>query len=120
MTVVQIQKPENTQLADWFAELRCWFDNNDCSPILFTETGRVMNKVQFSVKFADQAHARLFASAFSNYAPSIRQLISENRSEVEDGLKLPRFSRCQSDRDIREREFATGERGNQQRRSLLR
>ena len=28
MTVVQIEKPEDTNLADWFAELRLWFDVN--------------------------------------------------------------------------------------------
>jgi len=26
MTMVQIEKPEDAKLADWFAELRLWFD----------------------------------------------------------------------------------------------
>jgi predicted alpha/beta hydrolase family esterase len=38
MTVVQIEKPEDANLADWFAELRSWFDVNDCSPLLFRQS----------------------------------------------------------------------------------
>jgi hypothetical protein len=31
MTAVQVERPEDTKLAVWFAELRLWFDNNDCT-----------------------------------------------------------------------------------------
>jgi hypothetical protein len=72
MTTVQVERPEDTKLADWFAELRLWFDNNDCNPIRFTEvTGR------FNIKFADDAHAQLFATTFAKYGPSIRHPIAE-------------------------------------------
>jgi hypothetical protein len=71
MTVVQIEKPEDTKLADWFAELRLWFDKNDCSPILFSETGRVMNRSRFNIKFSDDAQARLFVSTFAKYRPTM-------------------------------------------------
>jgi hypothetical protein len=72
MTTVQVERPEDTKLADWFAELRLWFDNNDCAPILFTDVGGC-----FNIRFADDAQARLFATSFSKYGPSIRRPIAE-------------------------------------------
>ena len=77
MMVVQIERPEDTKLADWFAELRSWFDNNDCSPVLFTEAGRVMNRERFNIKFANELHAQLFASTFAKYGPSIRRSLGD-------------------------------------------
>jgi hypothetical protein len=71
MTVVQIEKPGDTKLADWFAELRLWFDNNDCRPILFTQVGGVINKSRFNIRFADYDHARLFVSSFARYGSTI-------------------------------------------------
>ena len=70
MTMVQIEKPEDAKLADWFAELRLWFDKNDCSPILFREAGRIMNTSRFNIKFADDVQARLFVSTFAKYRPT--------------------------------------------------
>jgi hypothetical protein len=77
MTTVQVERPEDTKLADWFAELRSWFDDNDCSPILFTEVAG-----RFNIKFADDAHAQLFATTFAKYSPSIRRPIAES-AEIE-------------------------------------
>jgi hypothetical protein len=88
MTTVQVERPENTKLADWFAELRLWFDNNDCSPMLFTVAGRVMNRERFNIKFADDAQARLFASTFAHYGPSIVSPIGGEPSGLHDGLDL--------------------------------
>jgi hypothetical protein len=75
MTVVQIEKPENANLADWFAELRSWFDVNDCSPLLFAKAATVMNRDRFNIKFADDGQAQLFSSSFAKYGPSIRTAI---------------------------------------------
>jgi hypothetical protein len=72
MTTVQVKRPEDTKLADWFAELRLWFDNNDCNPILFTEVAG-----RFNIKFAEDIHAQLFATTFAKYGPSIRHPIAE-------------------------------------------
>jgi len=88
MTVVQIEKPEDTKLADWFAELRLWFDNNDCNPILFTEVEEVKNRSGFNIKFADDVQARLFASTFAKYQPTILRLIGGQPSEVKKNLDL--------------------------------
>ena len=88
MTVVQIEKPEDTKLADWFAELRLWFDNNDCNPILFTEVEGVKNRSGFNIKFADDVQARLFASTFAKYKPTILRLIGGQPSEVQKNLDL--------------------------------
>jgi hypothetical protein len=83
MTVVQIDKPENANLADWFAELRAWFDVNDCSPLLFAKAGTVMNRDRFNIKFADDVQAHLFTSSFAKYGPSLRS-IGEEQSEAKD------------------------------------
>lgn len=74
MTVVQIEKPEDANLADWFAELRSWFDVNDCSPLLFAKAGTAMNRDRFNIKFADDVQAHLFTSSFAKYGPSIRSI----------------------------------------------
>jgi hypothetical protein len=79
MTIVRLERPEDTTLADWFAELRLWFDTNDCSPMLFTQVGG-----HFNIKFADDAHARLFASTFAKYGPSMRCTISDSGDVNED------------------------------------
>jgi hypothetical protein len=79
MTTVQVEKPEDTKLADWFAELRLWFDNNDCNPLLFTEAGG-----RFNIKFTDDVHAQLFATSFAKYGPSIRRPIAESTEIYKD------------------------------------
>jgi hypothetical protein len=84
MTVVQIEKPRDTNLADWFAELRSWFDVNDCNPLLFAKAETVMNRDRFNIKFADDAQAHLFTSSFEKYGSSIRRPDGE-LSEVTDG-----------------------------------
>ena len=76
-TVVQIEKPEDANLADWFAELRSWFDVNDCSPLLFAKAGTVMNRDRFNIKFSDDVQAHLFTSSFAKYGPSIRSIGGE-------------------------------------------
>jgi len=71
MLVVQIKKPGNITLANWFNELRSWFDQNNCQPTLFNQSERVTDKSIFDITLSDEIQARLFASAFARYAPSI-------------------------------------------------
>ena len=87
MTVVQIEKPEDVKLADWFAELRSWFDVNNCSPLLFAKAGTVMNRDRFNIKFADDAQAHLFTASFAKYGPSLRS-IGREQTEAEDDMAL--------------------------------
>jgi hypothetical protein len=61
MMVVQLEKPGNITLAMWFAELRSWFDQKNCQPTIFFESGGTMDKLLFNVTFVDSTHARLFA-----------------------------------------------------------
>jgi hypothetical protein len=81
MMVVQLEKPGNMTLAGWFAELRSWFDENNCQPTLFSESGRIMDKFLFNVTFDDKDSARLFCSTFTKYAPSIRRITSRERAD---------------------------------------
>jgi hypothetical protein len=79
MMVVQIQKPGAVTLATWFTELRSWLDANHCDPILFSRSGRIMDKILFNVTFENDNHARLFAANFTKYGPSIRRAIGTER-----------------------------------------
>jgi hypothetical protein len=79
MMVVQIQKPANMTLGVWFTELRSWLDENHCEPRLFSRSGRIMDRILFNITFEVDAHARLFASNFTRYAPSIRRTIGTER-----------------------------------------
>ena|ERR1700751_5475089 len=79
MMVVQIEKPANVTLAVWFTELRSWLDSNHCEPALFSPAGRIMDKILFNITFESDNHARRFASAFKQYAPSIRRTIGTER-----------------------------------------
>jgi hypothetical protein len=81
MMVVQIQKPANMTLAVWFAELRSWLDEHHCAPALFSRSGRIIDNILFDFTFENNVHARLFASAFNKYAPSIRRTIGTERAD---------------------------------------
>jgi len=54
MLVVQIKKPGNITLANWFNELRSWFDQNNCQPTLFNQFERVTDKSIFDITFSDE------------------------------------------------------------------
>lgn len=69
MMVVQIEKPGNMSLANWFSELRSWFDQNYCQPTLFNLPEVVTDKMIFNITFSDETQARVFAYTFSRYAP---------------------------------------------------
>ena len=94
--VVQIEKPANVTLAVWFTELRSWLDSNRCEPALFSPSERIMDNIIFKVTFENDNHARRFASAFKQYAPSIRRTIGterldllRERQEMADSDELP-------------------------------
>lgn len=65
MVVVQIEKPGNMTLANWFCELRSWFDQNYCQPTLFNQSERVTGKMIFNITFSDEIQARSFSSTFA-------------------------------------------------------
>jgi len=82
MMVVQIEKPTNMTLGAWFTELRSWFDKNNCQPTSFFPSGRVIDKLVFSITFAEKTQARLFASQFTRYAPATRRATSSEEGEI--------------------------------------
>ncbi|HYM73083.1 MAG TPA: hypothetical protein VET89_08885 [Stellaceae bacterium] len=73
MRVVQVEKPENATLADWFSELRAWFDENHCEPWGFTRSGRRIDRLIYLVSFHDELKARQFSATFAKYAPTMRR-----------------------------------------------
>jgi hypothetical protein len=82
MMVVEIEKPANMALAEWFNELRSWFDEHNCEPTSFLPSGRVIDKVVFDATFAQNTQALLFASKFARYAPAIRRATSSELGEI--------------------------------------
>jgi hypothetical protein len=73
MVVVQIEKPGNMALANWFCELRSWLDQNYCHPMLFNQSERVTGKMIFDITFSDESQARVFILHLQRYAPQIRR-----------------------------------------------
>jgi hypothetical protein len=70
MVIVQIEKPGNITLANWFCELRSWLDHNYCQPTLFNQSERVTGKMIFNIAFSDETQARVFASTFTKICTS--------------------------------------------------
>ena len=70
MVVVQIEKPGNITLANWFCELRSWLYQNDCQPTLFNQSERVTDKMTFNISFSDETQARVFSSTFTKICTS--------------------------------------------------
>jgi len=87
MVIVEIEEPDDMTLGNWFSELRSWFDHNNCQPTLFNQSERVMGKVIFNITFSDEAQARLFASTFARYAPSIGPTGSIERADLRKTLE---------------------------------
>ncbi len=73
MLVVQVEKPENEPLGNWFSEIRTWLDTNNCEPSTFVRTGRRLDRLIYRISFADPAKARQFARRFARYAPLTRR-----------------------------------------------
>jgi hypothetical protein len=88
--MVQIKKPTNVTLAEWFTDLNSWFNQKNVHPILFTEAGRVTDGLLFDIRFADHEAARLFTSNFAKYAPSIRCAMGSDHTEAMAGLSFIR------------------------------
>jgi len=82
MMVLEIEKPANMTLAEWFNELRSWFDEHNCQPISFLLSGRVIDKVVFDATFAQNTKALLFTSKFAKYAPAIQRATSSELGEI--------------------------------------
>ena len=87
MVIVEIEEPDDMTLGKWFSELRSWFDHHHCQPTLFNQSERVIGKVIFNITFSDEAQARLFASTFARYAPSIRPTGSIERADLRKTLE---------------------------------
>ena len=71
MVVVEIEKPGNMTLANWFCELRSWLDHNYCQPTLFNQSEIFNRKIIFNITFSDETQARVFSSTFTKICTSI-------------------------------------------------
>jgi hypothetical protein len=87
MMVVRIEKPTNMTLAMYFTELRSWFDENNCQPIRFSRSGREVDKLVFDATFSGDTQARIFASAFGKYRPSMRRTTSFEQADLRKSLE---------------------------------
>jgi hypothetical protein len=82
MLLVEIEKPENETLAAWFSELRNWLDANSCEPVIFTQSGRCLDRLIYRVSFENAAQAQQFSRKFGRYAPTIRRPTAYERAQM--------------------------------------
>jgi hypothetical protein len=73
MLLVEIEKPETMTLASWFSELRTWLDLNHCQPVIFTPSGRRIDRLIYRISFENGAEAQQFAAAFARYSATVRR-----------------------------------------------
>ena len=89
MLLVEIEKPENETLAAWFSELRNWLDVNRCEPLVFTRSGRRLDRLIYRISFETAAQAQQFSARFAHYAPTIRRATAYERAEIRAGAAAP-------------------------------
>jgi hypothetical protein len=82
MLLVEIEKPENETLANWFSQLRDWLDANRCAPSIFARAGRRIDRLIYRISFDDAARAHRFAREFARYSPTIRRAAAFERDQL--------------------------------------
>jgi hypothetical protein len=79
MPVVQLEKPANQPLGEWFSELRSWLDLHRCETRGFTLSGRRLDRQIYLISFIDAAQAQEFSRKFSHYDPVVREATASER-----------------------------------------
>jgi hypothetical protein len=82
MLFVEREKPEGETLAAWFSELRNWLDLNHCEPLVFTRTGRRLDRLIYRISFESSAQAQQFSERFARYSPSVRRATPYERTQL--------------------------------------
>ncbi|HVH80473.1 MAG TPA: hypothetical protein VM782_13845 [Stellaceae bacterium] len=82
MLLVEIEKPENEKLSEWFSELRSWLDANRCSPSIFMRVGRRIDRLIYRISFNDAVRAHQFSVEFARYAPIVRRATPFERDQL--------------------------------------
>jgi hypothetical protein len=82
MPVVQLEKPADRPLAEWFAELRSWFDLHRCETQGFSLVGRRLDRQIYLISFESALQARRFSLSFAHYEPVLRRATLTERDRI--------------------------------------
>jgi len=67
MPMVEIVKPADKPLGDWFETLRGWLDRNGCGSVTFARVGQGGDRPVYRLAFGDRALAGKFSRTFATY-----------------------------------------------------
>jgi hypothetical protein len=82
MLLVEIEKPANISLSEWFSELRDWLDANHCTPSVFSRSGRRIDGLIYRISFDNAALAHRFSLRFKSYLPVVRRATPFERDQL--------------------------------------
>lgn len=82
MPIVQLEKPADRSLSEWFSELRSWLDLHRCEARGFTLAGRRLDRKVYVISFKDAGKARQFSQNFAQYDPLVRRPTLSERSSI--------------------------------------
>jgi transposase len=82
MLLVEIEKPANISLSEWFSELRDWLDANHCTPSVFSPSGRRIDGLIYRISFDNAALAHRFSLRFKRYLPVVRRATPFERDQL--------------------------------------
>ena len=67
MPMVEIVKPANEALGDWFEALRGWLDRNGCGDVTFARVEHGRDRQVYRLAFRDAALSEKFSRTFAMY-----------------------------------------------------
>lgn len=67
MLMVEIEKPADEPLGDWFEALRDWLDRNGGSGVSFARVGQGSDRLVYRLVFGDSVAAERFSRTFPAY-----------------------------------------------------
>jgi hypothetical protein len=81
MPTVEIAKPADEPLGEWFEILRGWLDRHGCGSVSFARVGQGEDGPVYRLAFADAALAAKFSRTFAVYLTETRQTQADNASD---------------------------------------
>jgi hypothetical protein len=78
MPMVEIEKPADEPLGDWFEALRGWLDRNGCAGMTFARVGQGSERLVYRLAFGDAALAEKFSHTFAVYLTEKSETLSDD------------------------------------------
>lgn len=81
MPFIEIEKPSDEPLGEWFERLRGWLDRNGCAGVSFARIGQEGDPPIYRLAFADAAVATKFSRTFAAYLATTPDAASDGGPE---------------------------------------